>query len=156
MSLMQKSPASAYDDVTQFIAILERAGLIHLRDSKSEDLTVVDQQEGLMESCDWIECASFPTDGTQKIVKACRLKGGQVQYLHIPDGWKWENSLYSSGLRRDGDDSAWQVTEFPDGVDELRHPLFAETYYSGRPFRKKKTPTFSISGLIDKFYRAFR
>jgi hypothetical protein len=144
-----------YDDVMQFVAILEHAGLIHLRDrgwiaailvrllqstrSKAEDLVVVDQQQGPMESCDWIEFASVPTDGNQKMVKACRLKGSPGQQVHTPDGWKWEGSMSSSPslLYRRVDDSSSQVTEISDGIDEIRTPLSPEPWYIGRPFRKK-------------------
>lgn len=142
-----------YDDVMQFVAILEHAGLIHLRDrgciaaiferlmqstrSKAEDLVVVDQQQGPMESCDWIEFASVPTDGNQKMVNACRLKGSQVQHLHTPDGWKWEGSMSSSFLYRRVDDSSSQVTGTSDGIDEIKTPLSPKPWYIGRPFRKK-------------------
>jgi hypothetical protein len=126
-----------YDDVMQFVAFLEHAGLIHLRDSKAEDIVVVDQQQGPMESCDWIEFASVPTDGNQKMVKACRLKGGQVLQLRTPDYWKWEGSMSSAFLYRRVGDGSSQATEISDGIDEIKTPLSPKPWYIGRPFRKK-------------------
>jgi hypothetical protein len=126
-----------FDDVMQFVAILEHAGLIHLHDSKAEDLVIVDQQQGPTESCDWIEFASLPTDGNQKMVRACRLKGSQGQEVRTPDWWKWEGSMSQSFLYRRVDDSSSQVTEISDGIDEIRTPLSPKPWYVGRPFRKK-------------------
>lgn len=89
--------------VEEYIAILKSRGLQFLRDQKSVDIAVVDQERGPTMACDWLEFAQL-SFGDRGKVSACWLCEGPriAAGVHLPSrqmdlatpaGWTYEGSL---------------------------------------------------------------
>ena len=80
--------------VQNYIETLEEFGLVHVKDSKSVDIVVADQQEGFTTVCDWAEFYFTRLDGDpKKVVAICSLKNSEVDEILFPDGWEYSLSL---------------------------------------------------------------
>ncbi|MBI1372924.1 MAG: hypothetical protein GC159_09210 [Phycisphaera sp.] len=125
------------DDVEHFIKNLEEQGVVYreYEDGPAVDMVVVDQQRGVIGQCDWIEYGHVPLDSTrEKMVAACRLKGGASTSLMLPDGWAFERSL-SNSFRFIPLSEASDYLEFvrhENGVDVYRDRRTGELVYAGR------------------------
>lgn len=86
------------DDARFFVEQLQRCGIRYLREDTAgpiaEDLVVVDQFEGPLVSCDWIEFGHFCIDGDPlRKVAACKFAGKHSPDLVTPAGWDFTDSL---------------------------------------------------------------
>ena len=90
-------------DVEAFIELLEKNGLIFLRNRRTVDIAVVDQQRGLTMPTDWLEFAHLAFGESGDIVAACWLfegprmgagihMPGKGMTLATPVGWTYEDS----------------------------------------------------------------
>jgi len=81
-------------DAKAFIVELETQGLRFLVDGIAGDVAVVDQQQGLMNPCTWLEFGRVPLDG-DNTAAACWSPGsaGPTGPLVTPEGWEFEGSL---------------------------------------------------------------
>jgi hypothetical protein len=82
-------------DVQAFVTQLQQSGLVFLRDGNPMDLAVVDQRQGPMRPCNWLEFGHVNIDPVNKVA-ACRLTGSQTMELATPNGWRYEGSLSAS------------------------------------------------------------
>ena len=91
-------------DVEAFIELLEKNDLIFLRNRRTVDIAVVDQQRGLTMPTDWLEFAQLAFGESGDKVAACWLfegprmgagihMPGKGMTLATPVGWTYENSL---------------------------------------------------------------
>jgi hypothetical protein len=81
-------------DTKAFMQTLEAKGLRYLCDGKAKDITVVDQQEGLMTPTPWLEVGHIELNGNR--IAAARLKDSNLKTVLTPHGWEYEGSLTQS------------------------------------------------------------
>jgi hypothetical protein len=81
-------------DTKAFVQTLEAKGLRYLYDGKAKDVTVVDQQEGLMTPTPWLEVGHIELNGNR--IAAARLKDSTLKTVLTPDGWEYKGSLTQS------------------------------------------------------------
>ena len=89
-------------DVEHFVEVLVAQGLTFLKDGKSEDIAVVDQQRGPTTPCEWLEFAQLPFDTGRvsacwlfegpRVAAGIHLRGTRMQ-LATPPSWSYEGSL---------------------------------------------------------------
>lgn len=70
-------------DVESFVRRLTSVGFVHLRDGRSVDICVVDQNRGPTAPCDWLDGGKHP-DG----YSAVWLKGTVPGTMFAPSGWR--------------------------------------------------------------------
>ena len=90
------------DDVGAYIEELTEAGLEFMKDGKSVDIVVCDQQSGPTVACDWIEFCHLRIEGG-KVGAAWVFEGerkaagihmhGPKMQLSTPPGWKFKDSM---------------------------------------------------------------
>lgn len=83
----------APSDVEAFVKLLEEHGLKHLEDGKAVDMVIIEQLQGHMAVCDWLEYGKIPYPDAEHRVVVARLRGGESEELKAPEGWKYEKSL---------------------------------------------------------------
>jgi hypothetical protein len=126
----------APDDVAAFIAKLEVGGLIFLRDGKSVDMAVVDQQRGPTKHCDWLDWGHVAVDGNR--ISACRITGSLSKTLMKPEGWTFEGSLSQTFGFVPGGQEDWSLELLgrKDGIDMFHNLLSGKDVYVGRTTKK--------------------
>ena len=81
-------------DAQRYIKALETKGLRHLEDNDTTDIVIVEQSQGPLSLCNWIEFGHVSLDGDpQRRVAACRAKGSTVMRIVNPPAWTFEASL---------------------------------------------------------------
>ena len=83
----------APNDVKSFIERLESKGLRYMVDGVAADIAVVDQLQGPLVTCDWLEVGHVELKEGEYQVAACRMKCCPSNDLILPLGWSYENSL---------------------------------------------------------------
>ena len=83
----------APNDVKSFIERLESKGLRYMVDGVAADIAVVDQLQGLLVECNWLETGHVEPDGVHQPIAACRMIGCLSQVIALPIGWSYEDSL---------------------------------------------------------------
>ena len=78
-------------EAQQFLAILEKRGLIFECDGQAVDIAVVDQLDGPTLPAPWLALGCLEKDGMQ--VNACWLSSKSPGEVSIPLGWNCESSL---------------------------------------------------------------
>ena len=82
------------DDVEPFIGMLERNGLIHLREGEAIDIAVAVQLRGIDWRCSWLELGHVDLgNDPRRRIAACRLPGIASKQIVTPPGWEFEGSL---------------------------------------------------------------
>jgi hypothetical protein len=107
-------------DVKAFVTQLEQSGLEFIRSGIPVDLAVIDQRQGPMKPCEWLEFGHINIDPTAKVA-ACRLTGSQTMELATPNGWKYEGSLSASHGYVPNED-------VPKNLEFLRHEKGVDVY----------------------------
>lgn len=81
-------------DMAEFVAALERGGLVHVADGQAVDFVVADQRQGLSAPCAWANFGHMHFGGDPaKRIAACRFAGSTNTQLVAPPGWTYEDSL---------------------------------------------------------------
>jgi hypothetical protein len=81
-------------DAKAFVAELETQGLRFLVDGVAGDIAVVDQQQGLLNPCAWLEFGRVSLDGNTSVAACWSPEGaGAAGPLATPEGWEFEGSL---------------------------------------------------------------
>ena len=122
-------------DVESYIQHLEALGLTYLRDDKAHDMVVVDQQRGIVVSCDWAETGRISLDGSSdKMVIACRATGSTLDNMISPGGWQYENSLSQTFNFAPSEyvEKSLKFLRHEDGVDVYVNILTGKEVYLGR------------------------
>ena len=107
-------------DVRAFVTQLEQSGLEFLRSENPVDLAVVDQLQGPIRPCDWLEFGHVNIGPAAKVA-ACRLIGSQTMELATPNGWKYDGSLSASHGFVPNED-------VPKNLEFLRHENGVDVY----------------------------
>lgn len=86
-------------DTEIFIQDLEKHGFIYQQDGDAADLVVVDQLQGPLLPCSWVEFGYVEFNGDPpRRITACRAAGSPNQNFHVPDGWRHVKLLEVSYL----------------------------------------------------------
>jgi hypothetical protein len=84
------------DDVKAFVDQLQAHGLQFLVDDQAVDIAVVDQVQGFMSICAWLEFANIDLNDAGQRIAVVRFAGTSSEEVAIPAGWVFERSLSSS------------------------------------------------------------
>ena len=63
---------------------------------KAADIVVVDQVQGPLSACSWVEFGHAFLEGKEKRIAIGRSPGSTDQSIALPDGWRFEHSLSAS------------------------------------------------------------
>jgi hypothetical protein len=120
-------------DCASFIGDLERVGILHLKDGKSQDIVVADQMRGFTNPCEWAEFGSIEMNPRQR-VSAAQLKDTTRKQIFCPDGWSYEGSLSQQfGFVPTGQqDKSLKFLRREDGLEVYLNILTGEEVYVGR------------------------
>jgi len=81
-------------DLFDFIGSLERLGFKHMDDYDDfAEIAVVDQHDGIVRPCDWLEFLNLVIFDGDLRISICRIKGSAIDSIAFPAGWNYENSL---------------------------------------------------------------
>jgi hypothetical protein len=83
-------------DTERFVKQLLQLGFVHLSNEGVADIVVVDQLQGPLSACSWVEFGHAFLDGKSGRIAICRSPGGTDKTIALPDGWSFENSLSAS------------------------------------------------------------
>ena len=122
------------DDVQAYVERLQRSGLTYLAGGSAVDLTVVDQQKGMMVRCDWASCFQVPLfseDGPKVVI--CAFEGKLDGSVELPDDWTYEGSLYASFLFvPSGSEETIRMETRRDNLETWRSRLSEKPVFVGR------------------------
>ena len=80
-------------DLFDFIGSLERLGFRHIDDDEFDEIAIVDQFDGIIRPCDWLEYMNLVIFEGDIRVAICRIKGSIIDRIGFPRGWNYETSL---------------------------------------------------------------
>ena len=81
-------------DVLEFVAKLERSGLVVMPGAHEADLVLADAARGLLVPCDWAEFARVRSlVALLGLVAICKRPGTPDEPVMTPEGWEYERSL---------------------------------------------------------------
>ena len=80
-------------DVDAFIGNLEELGFRLIEDNEFAEIAVVDQFNGIVLPCDWLEYMKLVIFEGDIRVSICKSKGASVGDVALPRGWNYETSL---------------------------------------------------------------
>ena len=83
-------------DTERFVKQLQQLGFVHLNDESAADIVVVDQVQGPLSACSWVEFGHAFLEGKEKRIAIGRSPGSTDKSIALPDGWRFENSLSAS------------------------------------------------------------
>jgi hypothetical protein len=120
-------------EVERYVKDLEQRGLELLEHGKYVDVAIVDQRQGLLSKCDWLEFGRFPMEAGQmsacwffdgpRICAGVHMKGTSMD-ISTPSGWQFEGSL-SQSFQFIPTTDADGTTQFPSGIqdDDCAHAV---------------------------------
>jgi hypothetical protein len=92
-------------EVERYVKDLQRCGLEFMDNGKYVDVAIVDQRQGLVSKCDWLEFGRFPMGTGQmsacwlfvgpRMAAGIHMKGTSMD-ISTPPGWQFEGSLSQS------------------------------------------------------------
>jgi hypothetical protein len=89
-------------DALDFIRSLERLGFKHIGDyDEFDELAVVDQHDGIVRPCDWLEYANVVIFKGDLRISVCKITGSAIDSIAFPAGWVYENSLSKKTIALD-------------------------------------------------------
>jgi len=80
-------------DLFDFIGSLERLGLKYIDDDEFDEIAVVDQYDGIVRPCDWLEYLNLVIFEGDLRISICKIKGSTIDSIAFPQGWSYQNSL---------------------------------------------------------------
>lgn len=122
-------------DVASFVKKLERYGLAYQRNGQAMDINVADQLHGIATPCDWLEFGHiYLQHNHEQKIAACRLAGGNVEEVIMPEGWVFEGSLsHTYGFAPSEHTSkSLRYLRHENGLDVFLNLVTNEEVYVGR------------------------
>ena len=121
-------------DAEAFVKTLESHGFRYVEDGKAVDLVVVDQQQGLLVPCVWVECAHYQCNEAGEGALGCRLLGGAEETFFAPEGWAFEGSLSQTfGFQPTGArEQRYRLLRNENGLDVYLDLETGREVYAGR------------------------
>jgi hypothetical protein len=122
------------DDVENFVDQLQAHGLQFLVDDQAVDIAVVDQCQGFMSICAWLEFARVDLNGAGQRIAVVRLAGTSSDEVATPNGWLFERSLSSSFgfVPTEHKETALKLLQRERNLDIDEHTLSGGEVYLGR------------------------
>jgi hypothetical protein len=122
-------------DVENFIESVCSEHLTFIKNERSIDLAVFDQQRGLTTECDWLEVGKISWEGDpSKRITVARLKGSQFNQIMTPKDWDYEGSLsHTFGFSPTAADKRGLIfLRHEKGLDVYLNELNGKEVYVGR------------------------
>lgn len=88
-------------DLFDFIRSLERIGFKHMEGDEFDEIAVVDQHDGIVKPCDWLEYLNLVIFEGDIRVSICKIKGSAIDSIAFPAGWNYKNSLSKKSIALD-------------------------------------------------------
>ena len=120
------------NDVFLYAKLLSERGLNHISTSDPADFVVVDQLQGPLDQCAWLQ---FCRTGKQAFsIAVCSLVGGRVTGVAVPHGWEYEGSISQEfgWMRIDAPKTQSQFVRRSDHVDVYLDELSEKEMYCVR------------------------
>lgn len=126
-------------DTGAFIEDLKRLGFKYIEDEEFVEIAVVLQFIGLLRPCNWLEIVSVKIFKGNMKLSMCQIKGGALEYVDLPHGWSYENSLSKSNrfFTSETMDKRMIFLDHTDGVDAYLDVLTGEQHFITRTSRRK-------------------
>ena len=122
-------------DADEFVAMLETRGFRYLDESGAAvDLVIVDQMQGPMVTCEWLEWGTVRMNAAGEKATYCRRQDGKEQQFYTPDGWKFEGSLSQrfDFIQEEDPSKRYRYLRKQDGVDVYYDTATGREVYAGR------------------------
>jgi hypothetical protein len=122
-------------DVESYIRALEQRGMVYLDEGMARDIIVIDQHQGILARCDWVEFGHIDWQGdAKKPVAAARLLGTDQHQLFTPDDWTYERSLTRSFVfvPAGQEEKSLRFLRHEDNLDVYLNLVTGKEVYSGR------------------------
>lgn len=122
------------DDVQDYVATLEVAGLRHITDGAASDMVVADQQRGFTTACQWAHFGHINLGGDPaKRVAACMLAGSNLKQIVFPEDWNYDDSLTAAyGFAPNGFHDTLNRVGDVDGYQAWQSALSEKPLYIAR------------------------
>jgi hypothetical protein len=122
------------DDVNAFIENLECLGFRCVIDEEYDEIAVVDQFDGIILPCEWLECLDVKIfEGDQKLM-VCQIKDSAFSGVALPYGWDYETSLSKRIMTMTSESEKKRMIflRHEDGVDFHLDALTGQEYWIER------------------------
>lgn len=120
-------------DVGAYVSRLERAGLVYEEGGSAKDIAVLDQRQGPMVACPWIEFGHIELAPGQRVA-VCRAVGDAENTMAAPHWWKYEGSLSQTfGFIPNGEEEkSLRFLRHEGSVDVYFNALTGKEVFVGR------------------------
>jgi len=119
------------DDVGKFIELLGTHGIRYVVDGVAQDVIVIDQQQGPLVPCNWINAFYFDIeDDPDRRVVACMLADGKERRLSVPHGWQHPGQF--GIVRTENSDEDLEFLRHENGLDVFFNRRTGKEVYVGR------------------------
>ena len=121
-------------DAFDFIGSLERLGFTCIVDGELDEIAIVDQFNGIILPCDWLDCLNVVIFKGDIRVLVCQIMGGEIKAIALPQGWAYENSLSKQTIVMDpvGWNSRMTFIRHENGLDFYLNTITGQEMYVGR------------------------
>jgi hypothetical protein len=122
-------------DVKHYVEFLSSKGLTHKIGTKAIDMVAVDQREGIMTDCDWVDFGQADYEGNpEQTISVCCARPTRETRVAFPKGWNYADSLSKSHAYLEGNQLPGhiQFLRHEDGVDVLLDTNTGIEYFMAR------------------------
>lgn len=126
-------------DVQSYVEFLCRHGLTHKLNNKAVDVVAVDQIEGIMTDCDWLNFGEIHwQNNPDQPVSVCGAEPTRQHRVFFPPNWVYENSLSAEFNFVEGQSlpEHMKFLRHENGVDVLLDTNTGIEHYMGRSSAK--------------------
>ncbi len=122
-------------DAKEYVVSLEKNGLRHIREGKSVDIVVIDQNSGVLGQCGWVSVGAAEWNNQAgQTVTVCQMVPSAVDQIVAPAGWAYERSLTAKGRYIPGNNipESLKFVGTENGMDVFVDAVTAERFYVRR------------------------
>ena len=126
------------DDAYAFIENLEHLGFRYIVDEQFDEIAMVDQIDGIVLPCDWLEYLKLVLFKGDIRVRICKSKGKPPGDVVFPPGWNYETSLskHTFTLDRESEEARMVFLRHEDGIDYYLDVLTGQEHWIERTIRQ--------------------
>ena len=122
-------------DVQAYVQHLESHGFCYRRGEEAIDLTVVDQREGILVPCRWVEFGvAYWNENKDQPIAICRKTTGKETQIKAPKGWDYKQSLSARHVfvPTGGNTESLVFVRHDGGVDVYKDKVSGKEFFVGR------------------------
>ena len=126
------------DNADAFIDNLERLGFRFIVDGQADEIALVEQFNGIVVPCDWLEYRRLVIFKGDIRVFTCNISGKPPGDFFFPDGWEYEASLSKRTMTLDAESEKNRMIflRHEDGVDFYLDVLTGQEHWIERSARR--------------------